>query len=81
MLTNELRKGDNVELQNGWKARIEDNQKGNIRLCTVYGLFTEMGSVYSHDIVVHHTAAGYRVGINHTPTQLKLKARVEALGF
>jgi len=51
MFTNDLKKGDYVRLRNGWDARIEDNKKGLIRLCTVFGLETEMGSVYSHDIV------------------------------
>jgi hypothetical protein len=36
MFTNELKKGDMVKLRNGWKARIEDNMKGNTRLATVY---------------------------------------------
>lgn len=51
MFTNQLKKGDEVVLRNGWKARIEDNKKGDTRLCTVYGFVTEMGSVYSHDIM------------------------------
>ena len=51
MFTNQLKKGDEVVLRNGWKARIEDNKKGDTRLCTVYGFETEMGSVYSHDIM------------------------------
>lgn len=54
MLTNDLRKGAYVKLASGMEARIEDNKKGNIRLCTVYGedvgMFTEMGSVYAHDM-------------------------------
>ena len=51
MVTNDLKKGDLVQLQNGWMARIADNRKGNVRLATVYGFHTEMGSVYSHDII------------------------------
>jgi hypothetical protein len=50
ILSNDLKKGDMVILHNGWKAKIEDNKKGNIRMATVYGLYTEMGSIYSHDV-------------------------------
>jgi hypothetical protein len=50
--TNDIKKGALVELRNGWQARIEDNRKGNIRMATVYGFETEMGSIYAHDIAV-----------------------------
>lgn len=51
MKTNELKKGDLVRLRNGWYAVIADNKKGNIRMAEVYGIETEIGSVYAHDIV------------------------------
>lgn len=86
MFTNELKKGAYVQLNNGWMARIEDNLKGNTRLATVYGHYTEMGSVYSHDIMVVFVpdengpaqigvASGtFRVErIEHTPAQIKLR--------
>ena len=75
MKTNELRKGTRIILRNGWKAEIADNAKGNIRMAKVYGIETEIGSVYSHDI----TAAivdGRFVPIEHTPAQLTLRAMV-----
>ena len=50
MLTNNLKKGALVRLHNGWEAEIFDNKKGNIRLAKVYGIETELGSVYAHDI-------------------------------
>lgn len=50
MLTNNLKKGALVRLHNGWEAEIYDNKKGNIRLAKVYGTYTEIGSIYSHDI-------------------------------
>lgn len=50
VLTNDLKKGDMVLMKNGWKARIEDNRKGNIRFATVFGNYTEMGSIYAMDI-------------------------------
>jgi len=48
---NDLKKGDRVLLNNGWEAVIEDNKKGAIRMATVEGLVTEMGSIYAADIV------------------------------
>ena len=79
MFTNELKKGDMVMQKNGWRAKIEDNMKGNTRLCTVYGDFTEMGSIYSHDILYKENDDGSRTVIEHTPAQLKLKQQVAAL--
>lgn len=80
MQTNELKKGDFVILANGWKARIEDNKKGVTRLATVYGIYTEMGSVYAHDIVKYigksiDSEAG--VAIDHTDKQLELKKKLQ----
>lgn len=52
MLTNEIRKGTRVQLRNGWYATVEDNQtRQATRMCTVEGYVTEMGSVYTTDIV------------------------------
>ena len=50
MLQNDMKKGQMGVLKNGWKFRIEDNKKGNVRMATVYGMFTEMGSIYTRDI-------------------------------
>lgn len=80
MKTNDLKKGAIVMLSNGWKARIEDNMKGNTRLATVYGFFTETGSVYAHDIV-KVDIDGQWCSIQHTPAQLKLRSRVEEIDF
>jgi len=54
--TNKLKKGTRVVLRNGWEAVLEDNKKGSIRMATVFGVYTEMGSIYAHDI------AGYKEG-------------------
>ena len=77
MESNELKKGDVVYLKNGWRAEIWDNRKGNIRLAKVYGLFTEIGSVYAHDI--DRLADGTKI----TPTakQAKLAAQLKAMGW
>jgi len=80
--TNELKRGDWVTLRNGWHARLEDNRKGNIRMCTVFGLYTEMGSVYSHNMVCQlDPTTDIAMGIvgkiiayvEHTPAQVKLR--------
>lgn len=52
--TNKLKKGTRIVLRNGWQAVLEDNKKGSIRMATVFGTYTEMGSIYAHDI------AGYK---------------------
>lgn len=54
--TNKLKKGTRIVLRNGWEAVLEDNKRGSIRMATVEGFYTEMGSIYAHDI------AGYKDG-------------------
>lgn len=45
-------KGTIVKLRNGWEAEVLDNLTNRqTRMCKVYGRHTEMGSVYSSDIV------------------------------
>ena len=51
MTTNKIKKGTRFLLKNGWYATMADNRKGNIRMATVEGDYTETGSVYAHDIV------------------------------
>ena len=72
MRTNELKKGDRVRLANGWKAVIMDNKRGNIRLAEVHGLYTELGSIYAHDIEVYYGPDALYM-IEHTPAQIKLR--------
>jgi hypothetical protein len=48
--TNDLKKGTQILLSNGWGAILYDNKKGNIRLAEVDGDFKEIGSIYAHDI-------------------------------
>jgi len=88
--TNDIKKGEWVVLRNGWAAQMADNRKGNTRMATVYGYFTEMGSVYSHDILAVLDSetvdpeAGVGVPIKvveHTKAQEKLRSQVAAFGF
>lgn len=48
--TNDLKKGTPITLRNGWAAILMDNMKGMTRLAEVVGLYTEIGSIYAHDI-------------------------------
>ena len=59
MLTNDIKKGTRVRLKNGWYATIMDNKKGNIRMAEVEGYYTEIGSIYAHDIQVVFTDNGW----------------------
>lgn len=82
VLSNDLRKGDVVRMRGtGWKATIADNKKGNIRMATVEGIFTETGSVYVWDIECLIDAAGVEFPVALTPKQEKAKLAVKALGF
>ena len=48
----DVRKGTRVVLRNGWEAEVMDNLTNRAtRMCKVFGDYTEMGSVYSSDIV------------------------------
>jgi hypothetical protein len=78
--TNEIKKGERIQLRNGWMATMFDNARGNTRMAEVEGIYKEIGSVYSHDIItVIRNGAAYPV--THTPAQIKLKKQVNALGF
>ena len=78
VLTNQLRKGDKVLLRNGWRAEVADNMRGNTRMCLVEGYVTELGSVYSHDIVTWITPDGRHVPVEHTKAQMKLQQQTGA---
>ncbi len=85
MKTNDLKKGDRVQLRNGWYATIADNMKGNTRMATVEGIVTEMGSIYSHDIIraliaIPPVVAKW-IDLEHNPSQNKLRANLERLGL
>jgi len=75
--TNDLKKGTRILLRNGWYGTLKDNKKGNIRFAEVEGLYTELGSVYSHDIVEAQLPtdntdnSGRWVEVEHTKSQLE----------
>lgn len=78
MKTNDVKKGDMVMLRNGWLARMEDNKRGAVRMALVYGTYTEMGSIYAHDILKVKKGEEW-VPVTHTEDQLKLQASLERI--
>jgi hypothetical protein len=78
----DVKKGTRVMLRNGWEAKVEDNTvNSQTRTCTVYGDFTEMGSVYTTDIVEAKMIGDAWHVVVHTPTQLKAAQTRKGFGF
>ena len=85
MLTSEIAKGTEVRLRNGFRAVVQDNQKRMpTRMCKVYGsefgMYDEMGSVYSTDIVQANVGGAW-VAVTPTDSQKKGMANRSAFGF
>jgi hypothetical protein len=72
MKTNDIKNGTRFRLRNGWEATMMDNRKGNIRLATVEGDYTETGSVYAHDIVSVLIGDNWQ-SVEHTGKQAKVR--------
>ena len=79
--TDDIKKGEVVLLANGWQARIEDNRKGQVRLATVFGTYTEMGSIYASDIREVQTASGKWEKVSITSKQKTLADNRKMWGF
>jgi len=62
-----------------WEAVIADNKKGNTRIATVEGFFTETGSIYSHEIMAWKDENGDWQPIEHTKEQLQLERSIEGI--
>ena len=83
MKTNEIRKGmkiKSVQLGTPVTGIMMDNMKGDTRMIDTkgseIGLFDEIGSVYSHDIIEVEVVDRW-FKVEHTDKQLKLKERVK----
>ena len=70
--TNEIKKGDRILQSNGWFGTMYDNKNGNIRMAEVEGFYTEIGSLYAHDIVAAQKDGVWR-HIEYTDAQNKLQ--------
>ena len=85
MTTNEIKKGMKIlskQLGVPVSGTMMDNKKGNTRMIqtngTEVGMFNEMGSVYSHDIIEVKVDDAW-IPVEHTEAQLKLKKTVGRL--
>ena len=85
--TNDIKKGikiKSVQLGVPVTGIMLDNKKGNTRLIDVkgseVGLFDEMGSVYSHDIVLAEIDGVWK-SVEHTEKQLNLKRQLNSMGW
>lgn len=80
MKIDDLKKGTRVKLAIGWDAILVDNKKGTIRFATVYGVETETGSIYCHDIVAYGDSNGdWHNDVEYSQSQLHCKKLNEAL--
>ena len=87
MKTNDIKKGmriKSVQLGTPVTGIMMDNMRGNTRLVDVkgteVGMFDEIGSVYSHDIVLVEVDGKWE-RVDHTDAQLKLEENIKRLGF
>ena len=77
MQTNDIKKGMRVKLRNGWYGTMFDNMKGNARMVRVEGDYTEIGSVYGHDIFAVESDGRWLI-VEHTPKQIAMRERIAA---
>jgi hypothetical protein len=85
MLVNDVKKGMQVQLRNGWMAELLDSKKGNIRMAKVYGDYTEVGSIYAKDIllvrVTRQDGTTDWEPVTLSPDQVKAAQNIAAWGF
>ena len=82
MKTNDIKKGMRIHMRNGWNGTMYDNLRGNTRMAEIEGHYTEIGSVYSHDIIRAQVLPDAQWDtIEHTPAQIKLRSKIERLGL
>lgn len=74
--TNQIKKGMRVLMQNGMRATMGDNRRGNVRRITHCGPLNDSGDEYAHKIVAVRVK-GTWVPVTHTPTQVKTRQRCE----
>jgi hypothetical protein len=81
IMANELKKGTRVLMSNGWEAVLVDEPKGeNIRKATVYGTFTETGSIYV-DKIVEALIDGDWVGVSLDDDQREFSEMKKQFGL
>ena len=87
MKTNEIKKGMKIkstQLGTPVTGIMMDNMRGDTRLVDVkgseIGMFDEMGSIYSHDIIQVEVDGEWK-DVEHTENQRKLKSQVSQMGW
>ena len=86
MKTNDIKKGTKIKsVQLGVPVTgiMMDNLRGNTRLVDVrgseVGMFDEIGSIYSHDIILAQDENGEWQEVEHTTAQIELRAKIDNL--
>ena len=88
MKTNDIKKGTNIrtkQLGVSVSGIMMDSLKGNTRLIKTFGsevgMFDEIGSVYSTDILMAENSEGIWEDVEYTDKQTKALQSRELLGF
>lgn len=76
--TNQIKKGMRVLMQNGMRATMGDNRRGNVRFITDCGPLKDSGDEYAHKILAVELK-GKWVPVTHTPAQIKMRQRTELM--
>ncbi|NBP02943.1 MAG: hypothetical protein EBU90_23090 [Proteobacteria bacterium] len=79
MKTADIKKGMRIQLRNGWFGTMMDNKKTTSRFAEVEGIYTEMGSVYSFDIVRAQTPDGVWHAVSYTEKEMKVYEMNQAI--
>jgi hypothetical protein len=79
MKTADIKKGMRFQLRNGWYGTMMDNKKAVTRFAEVEGFFTEMGSIYSFDIVRAQTPDGAWHAVSYTEKEMKVYEMNQAI--
>ena len=81
MKTNDMKYGTRILLACGWQATLKDNAKGATRVAEVEGFYTEIGSVYTHDIVAFWDKDRWNKDIEYPESALKTKKLLRDEGW
>lgn len=74
--------GFRVKQRNGWEADVIGSARGTTTLCRVYGFHTEMGSIYTHDIIAYKDSDGtWKNDLEFTKAQLECRQMASSMGW
>ena len=79
--TKEVRKGTRIVLRDGREGEVLDNLTTRAtRMCKVFGVYTEMGSIYSTDIAEAFVNGNWEM-VEHSAKALQTAKARQAWGF